>query len=45
MTGWGELIELGRLSQRRDEQGSEIASRNTSKQVERRGVFIKIEEQ
>lgn len=41
----GEWIELGGLSQSRDEQGSEIASRNTSKQVERRSVFIKVEEQ
>ena len=41
----GEWIELGGLSQSRDEQGSEIAGRNTSRQVERRSVFIKIEEQ
>ena len=41
----GKWIELGGLSQSRDEQGSETASRNTSKQVERRSVFIKVEEQ
>jgi len=41
----GEWIELGGLSQGRDEQGSAIASRNTSRQVERRSVFIKVEEQ
>ena len=41
----GEWIELGGLSQSRDEQGSETASRNTSKQVERSSVFIKVEEQ
>lgn len=41
----GEWIELGGLSQNRDEQGSGIASRNTSRQVERRSVFIKVEEQ
>jgi hypothetical protein len=41
----GKWIELGGLSQSRDEQGSETASRNTSKQVERRSVFIKVEAQ
>ena len=41
----GEWIELGGLSQSRDARGSEIASRNTSGQVERRSVFIKVEEQ
>lgn len=41
----GEWIELGGLSQGRAEQGSEIASRNTSKQIERRSVFIKVDEQ
>lgn len=41
----GEWIELGGLSQNRDENGSAIASRNTSRQVERRSVFIKVEEQ
>jgi hypothetical protein len=37
-----ELIELGGLSQSRDEQGSEIASRNKYKHVDRRRVFIKV---
>ena len=41
----GEWIELGGLSQGRDEEGSGIASRNTSKKVEKRSVFIKVEEQ
>ncbi len=41
----GEWIELGGLSQGRDEQGSEIASRNTSRKVEKRSIFIKVEEQ
>lgn len=41
----GEWIELGGLSQNRNEQGSEIASRNTSRQIEKRSVFIKVEEQ
>ena len=40
----GEWIELGGLSQNRDEQGSDIASRNKSSQVEKRSVFIKVEE-
>jgi type II secretory pathway component GspD/PulD (secretin) len=41
----GEWIELGGLSQSRGEQGAEMLSKNTSKQMERRSVFIKIEEQ
>jgi type II secretory pathway component GspD/PulD (secretin) len=41
----GEWIELGGLSQNRDEQGSEIASRNTSSQIEKRSVFLRVDEQ
>lgn len=41
----GEWIELGGLNQSRDERGSGIASRNTSRKVEKRSVFIKVEEQ
>ncbi len=41
----GEWLELGGLSQHRGEQGTGITSRNTSQQVDRRSVFIKIEEQ
>jgi len=41
----GEWIELGGLNQNRNEQSSGIASRNTSGQVEKRSVFIKVEKQ
>jgi hypothetical protein len=41
----GEWIEFGRLNQNRNEQGSGIGSRNRSGQVEKRSVFIKVEEQ
>ena len=41
----GEWIELGGLNQNRSEQSSGIASRNTSGQVEKRSVFMKVEEQ
>jgi hypothetical protein len=41
----GEWIQIGGLSQGRDDQGAEILRRNTSKQFERRSVFIKVEEQ
>lgn len=41
----GDWIELGGLNQNRDGQGSKIAGRNTSRQIEKRSVFIKVEEQ
>ena len=41
----GEWIELGGLSQNRKEQGSGIASKNRSEQVEKRSVFIKVEKE
>ena len=41
----GEWIELGGLNQNRNEQSSGIGSRNTSEQVEKRSVFMKVEEQ
>ena len=40
----GEWIELGGSSQNSDEQGSEIGSRNTSGNLEKRSVFIKVDE-
>ncbi|MBC8287377.1 MAG: hypothetical protein H8E42_07870 [Nitrospinae bacterium] len=40
----GDWIELGGLNQNRDGQDSKIAGRNTSRQVEKRSVFIKVEE-
>ena len=41
----GEWIELGGLNQNRNEQGSGIASRNTSGKVEKRSIFLKVEQQ
>jgi type II secretory pathway component GspD/PulD (secretin) len=41
----GEWVELGGLNQNRDEQGSGIANRNTSRKIEKRSVFIKVEQQ
>lgn len=41
----GEWIELGGLNQSRGEQGSKVAGRSTSSQLEKRSVYIKVEEQ
>ena len=41
----GEWIELGGLNQNRNEQGSGVASRNTSGKVEKRSIFLKVEQQ
>jgi hypothetical protein len=41
----GEWIGLGGLNQNRNEQGSGIASRNTSGKVEKRSIFLKVEQQ
>ena len=40
----GEWIELGGVNQNRDGQGVEILGGNTSRQVESRSVFIKVDE-
>lgn len=41
----GEWIELGGLNQGQDSQGLQIAGRNMSRKVDKRTVFIKVEEQ
>ena len=41
----GEWIELGGLNQGQDSQGLKIAGRNKSRKVDKRILFVKVEEQ
>ncbi len=41
----GEWIELGGVRQSRNRQGSEIAGRNSSRQIKKSSVFVKVEVQ